>query len=151
MEIIITIKIDEDKVVDTKVDVKEVDEPKETESYKYSPYARWFDECCTQWSNIPEFNLMFLKHQQNYANELLKTKGYLFLNEVYVMLGIPRTKVGQVVGWHYDEEHPTGDNRVDFGIFNDDNRQFVNGYEKPILLDFNVDGNIMDYLKEEGV
>ena len=116
---------------------------------KYSTYARFFDDGCTGWTKDPEYNLMFLKNQQRYANDLLKSRGHLFLNEVYDMLGIPRTKAGQVVGWIYDEEYPNGDNFVDFGIYdlyNEKARDFVNGYEKTILLDFNVDGDIMNLI-----
>ena len=116
---------------------------------KYSTYARFFDDGCTGWTKDPEYNLMFLKNQQRYANDLLKSRGHLFLNEVYDMLGIPRTKAGQVVGWIYDEEYPNGDNFVDFGIYdlyNEKARDFVNGYERTILLDFNVDGDIMDLI-----
>lgn len=116
----------------------------------YSDYARFFDDGCTGWGKDPEYNLMFLKQQQNYANDKLKSQGYLFLNEVYDMLGIPRTKAGQVVGWVYDEANPIGDNFVDFGIFNYESekaRDFVNGYERTILLDFNVDGVIWDLMK----
>ena len=80
----------------------------------YSDYARFFDDGCLGWSKDAEYNLTFLKQQQNYANDLLKKKGHLFLNEVYDMLGIPRTRAGQVVGWIYDEKHPIGDNFVDF-------------------------------------
>ena len=115
----------------------------------YSDYARFFDDGCTGWTKDPEYNLMFLKDQQRYANDILKSKGHLFLNEVYDMLGIPRTKAGQVVGWIYDEKHPVGDNFVDFGIYdiyNERARDFVNGYERTILLDFNVDGNILDMI-----
>ena len=114
-----------------------------------SDYARIWDDGCTGWSKDPEFNLMFLKDQQRYANDLLKSRGHLFLNEVYDMLGIPRCKAGQAVGWIYDEKHPIGDNFVDFGIYdihNEAKRNFVNGYERTILLDFNVDGNIMDLI-----
>lgn len=113
----------------------------------YSDYARFFDDGCTGWTKDPEYNLMFLKDQQRYANDRLKTKGCLFLNEVYDMLGIPRTKAGAIVGWIFDEKHPNGDNFVDFGIYdihNDKKRDFVNGYERTILLDFNVDGVIYD-------
>lgn len=115
----------------------------------YSDYARFFDSGCTGWDKDPEFNLMFLRRQQAYANNRLKAKGYLFLNEVYDMLGIPRTKAGQIVGWIYDEKNPIGDNFVDFGIYDmniEKNRDFVNGYERTILLDFNVDGNILDLI-----
>lgn len=111
-----------------------------------SDYARFFDDGCTGWTKDPEYNLMFLKDQQRYANDLLKSRGYLFLNEVYNMLGIPVCEAGQIVGWIYDEKNPNGDNFVDFGIYdlyNEKNRDFVNGYEKTILLDFNVDGNIL--------
>jgi hypothetical protein len=115
----------------------------------YSDYSRFFDESCNGWVKDPEANLTFLKLQQNYANERLQRKGILFLNEVYEMLGIPRTKAGNIVGWVYDEEHPVGDNFVDFGLYNQDServRAFVNGYERVILLDFNVDGPILEYI-----
>ena len=113
-----------------------------------SEYAKFFDEWNTdEHSKDPEYNLMFLRKQQDYANEVLKHQGYLFLNEVYDMLGIPRTQAGQVVGWIYDENNPTGDNYVDFGIHDlhdQQKRDFVNGLERNILLDFNVDGVIYD-------
>jgi len=115
----------------------------------YSDYAKFFDDGCTGWTKNPEYNLMFLKDQQRYANDLLQSKGHLFLNEVYDMLGIPRTQAGQIVGWIYDEKHPIGDNFVDFGIYNiynEANRNFVNGIEKTILLDFNVDGDILNMI-----
>lgn len=112
-----------------------------------SDYARFFDESCEGWEKDSEFNLCYLKAKQQYANDILHARGYIFLNEVYDMLGIERTKAGQIVGWVYDEKEPLGDNYVDFGIYNIDrvkNRDFVNGYERVILLDFNVDGNILD-------
>lgn len=114
-----------------------------------SDYARFFDDGCTGWTKDPEFNLMFLKDQQRYANDLFKSKGHLFLNEVYDMLGIPRTQAGQVVGWIYDEKNPIGDNFIDFGIYDiadERKRSFVNGYERTILLDFNVDGSILEMI-----
>ena len=120
--------------------IKQVDDPN-----SYSDYARFFDESCAAWQNDAEYNLTFLKAQQQYANDLLKARGRLFLNEVYRMLGIDETKAGQVVGWVYNPDNPTGDNFVDFGIYNMQRervRAFVNGYEPNILLDFNVDGVI---------
>lgn len=115
----------------------------------YSDYAKCFDNGCTGWTKDAEMNLFFLKRQQDWANERLKARGYLFLNEVYESLGIPRTKAGQVVGWVYDAVNPKGDNYVDFGIYNlhdEKARDFVNGYERSIWLDFNVDGNILDLI-----
>ena len=72
------------------------------------------------------------------------------MNEVYDMIGFPHTKAGQVVGWVYDEKNPVGDNYVDFGIYdvyNQKAREFVNGYEQSIILDFNVDGNVWDLMQ----
>lgn len=120
------------------------------ESEEPSDYARFFCEGCAGWTKDPEMNLVFLKQQQNWANELLKTRGHLFLNEVYDMLGIERSKAGQVVGWVYDETNPNCDNYVDFGIYdiyNERKRAFVNGWERSILLDFNVDGDIYSLLR----
>ena len=116
---------------------------------QYSEFARFFDDGCTGWSKDPEYNLMFLRAQQNYANDLLRSRGYVFLNEVYRMLGIPDSQAGQIVGWVYDPKDPNRDNYISFGIYDlhkPKNRDFVNGYERTILLDFNVDGNVLDAL-----
>lgn len=116
---------------------------------EYSEFARCFMEGSSGWDPDPEYRLMYLKSQQNAANERLKARTYLFLNEVYEMLDIPPTKAGQSVGWIYDEKHPVGDNFVDFGIYNTNNpkcRDFVEGTEPAIWLDFNVDGPILNYL-----
>lgn len=115
----------------------------------YSPYAIVFDDGNTGWDKDPELTKFFLIQQQNYANDLLKSRGHLFLNEVYDMLGAKRTKAGAQVGWVYDEKNASGDNFVDFGIFDINNpkaRDFVNGYERVIILDFNVDGVILDLI-----
>lgn len=121
----------------------------------YSDYSRVFDESCRGWEKDPELNLFFVRQVQNWANERLKSKGYLYLNEVYEMFGIPKTKAGHVVGWVYDEKNPIGDNYVDFGIYdvytenptvNERRSAFVNGYERNIILDFNVDGDIYKLL-----
>lgn len=114
-----------------------------------SPYAKFFDEGSEYYEKDPERNLFFLRAEQNYANDRLRARGYLTLNEVYERLGIPTTKAGQIVGWVYDLDKPNGDNYVDFGIYDiyrEKNRDFVNGYERSILLDFNVDGDILDLI-----
>ena len=131
--------------------VKEIIQVAETPGS--SDYAKFFDSSSNAWEENPEYNLMFLKSEQNYANDRLKARGYLFLNEVYERLGIPPTKAGQIVGWVYDPNNPNhnGDNYVDFGLYNihkEKTRDFVNGYEEVILLDFNVDGPILDRILE---
>lgn len=114
-----------------------------------SPYTICFDETCSGWQRDAEANKFFLLRQQDWANERLQSRGYLFLNEVYDMIGARRTKAGQVVGWVYDENNPVGDNYIDFGIFDihsEAARNFVNGLEKSIWLSFNVDGDILNNL-----
>jgi hypothetical protein len=109
-----------------------------------SVYARFFDEVSPNWTRTPEYNFLFVRCQQNYANDLLHARGHVFLNEVYDMLGLERSKAGAVVGWVIGDH---GDNFVDFGVFNGSSpkaRDFVNGHEGSILLDFNVDGVIYD-------
>lgn len=118
-----------------------------------SEFARFFDEWCPDYQKNAEFNLMFLRKQQDWANEKLKSQGYLFLNDVYESIGIPKTRAGQVVGWLYDPKNSKhqGDNYVDFGIYDitrESCRNFVNGYEKAILLDFNVDGPILEHFED---
>lgn len=114
-----------------------------------TPYTFCFDETSTAWVRDAEANKFFLARQQDYANEKLKAKGYMCLNEVLEMLGLRRTRAGQVVGWIYDENNPIGDNYIDFGIMDircEANRNFMNGLEKSIWLTFNVDGDIVDRL-----
>lgn len=137
-----------DKDGKEKVEKKIVSEVDADTVSQYSDYARFFDETCGSYEKDPEYNLMFLRRQQDYANDLLRTKGHVFLNEVYDMLGIQRTKAGQIVGWIYDTKNPNGDNYIDFGIYSgtERSRAFVNGHEKAILLDFNVDGVIYDLI-----
>ena len=144
------------KVEEVTVDEKGNEEVKETiievidnPLNQYSSYSRFYDDGCKGWSKDPEQNLLFLRQMQNFANDKLRKNRVVFLNEVYDMLGIHRSPEGQVVGWVYDEKNPIGDNFIDFGIYDlhkRGSRDFVNGYERVILLDFNVDGNIMKYI-----
>jgi len=111
-----------------------------------SPYARFYDENCSQWTKTPEYNMMYLRGQQNYFNNMLQARGHVFLNEVYDALGMTRSGAGSVVGWAISKD---GDNFIDFGIFDGDTsakRAFVNGDERTILLDFNVDGVIWNLI-----
>jgi len=110
-----------------------------------SIYARFFDEFNPMWKGDANYNKLFLRSQQNYWNDMLQTRGHVFLNEVYDALGFERTKEGAVVGWTSTGEN--GDHNIDFNMYKGDRmsaRDFVNGVEKSILLDFNVDGVIWD-------
>ena len=110
-----------------------------------SMYARFFDQYCSEWSKEAEYNLALLTCKQSYWNDILRIRGHVFLNEVYISLGMTHTTAGSVVGWVLSND---GDNYIDFGVFEGDgaSRAFVNGREGSILLDFNVDGVIFDKL-----
>ena len=118
----------------------------------HSPYARIFDETCVNWSRSPSANLTTIRSVQAWANDKLRCTGHLFLNEVYEALGFPHSTAGAVVGWMWDPDDTVhGDNYVDFGIFDNAKtsasvRDFINGYEPCIWLDFNVDGIIYNLI-----
>jgi hypothetical protein len=112
---------------------------------KHSVYARYFDELSTEWSKQPEYNLVLLRSKQNYWNDRLQIDGFVFLNDVYEDLGLERTQAGQMVGWSL--KHANSDGYIDFNIYDFSSqkaREFVNGKERSILLDFNVDGVIIN-------
>lgn len=141
----------EEKVVDEKG--KETTVTKTVEvvdpNAVHSIYSVVFCEGNSGWTRNAELNKVFLIQQQNYANDKLKLNGVLTLNEVYDMIGAPRTAYGQIAGWVYTDDSSIGDNFVDFGIFDVNNEKacdFVNGYEKSIILDFNCIGNILEYI-----
>lgn len=111
-----------------------------------SVYARLFDASSSSWSSEPTYNFERLRCSQNHANDLLRMRGHLFLNEVYDLLGLERSKAGAVVGWVWG--NPDGDNYVDFGCFSDNDSfyDWVKRHDNSILVDFNVDGVIFDQL-----
>lgn len=125
---------------------KEIVNVAENPSSKYSDFARVWECGNPGWTKDAQFNLLYLRKIENYFNDVLKTRGYVFLNEVYEMLGYQKTPAGQIVGWKYNnKENKYADNYIDFGIYNinrQENCDFINGYERSIVLDFNVDGPI---------
>ncbi len=112
-----------------------------------SDYSRFFDETCLNYENNKDYNLMYLRSQEALANDRLKADGYLFLSDVYDALGIKRTKMSQTVGWIYKPDgNENGDNFVDFGILETNRETEDGGYERAILLEFNVDGPILELI-----
>lgn len=116
----------------------------------FSEYSVIFDEGNVNWADDAIMNKKFLMDVENWANDKLRSKRVLFLNDVREALGFSPVPEGQIVGWVYDEDNPIGDNYVDFGIFShldyEPHVDFINGIEKSIILDFNVDGPVFDKL-----
>ena len=120
-----------------------------------SEYAFFFDDTCSGWTKSAEANKTFLIQTERWANDKLQAQGHLFLNELLDMLGAQRTRTGNEVGWLYDKNGiECGDNYIDLGIFDqcgierydERKRAFVNGHERSILIDPNVDGPILSKL-----
>ena len=104
-----------------------------------SQYRVLFDDRSYAWTKDKNYNLIFLKRQESFFNELLRKRGYLFLRDVYEGLGIPITKESCLIGWIYDEKNnKIGDNFVAFDIRDTNSSNYI--------IDFNVDGEIIDRL-----
>ena len=129
-----------------------------------SMYARYYEKQelrddgtytgSSQWCQTPTYNASHLALKYKVLNDQLRARGYLFLNDVYEELGFPRTQAGQVVGWVWDGN---GDNRVSLGDYVDKlvdpnvpaaEKNYMHDHDQSILLDFNVDGVILDLLKD---
>lgn len=90
-------------------------------------HARFFDDGSQFWTHDKERNFAFLKMQQYYCNERLRTQGYLLLNDVYEMLGLEQSFVGECIGWIYDKGK-----YIDFGL------KWCHPEDVTHLLEFNV-------------
>ena len=117
-----------------------------------SPYSVVFDEENLNWQTTPAYNVYFLRMVQNQLNDKLRAQGYLFLNEAYHELGFPETQAGQVTGWLWGDGGQ--DEFVDFCIWTPDNKETLDAFQVgrsgAILLDFNVDGPILQNLPKWG-
>lgn len=144
------------KVEETVVDEKTGKEKKVKKTVQvadglcgHSPYAQFFDESSRYWEKDGAYNLMFLRAQQQWANDKLRSDGYLYLNDVYKQLDMPVTKAGQVVGWVFNEEDPNGNNYVDFGLTEvvAELPHITSAYERTYIIDPNVDGEIWSLME----
>lgn len=107
-------------------------------------WDRFFDETNLHFRKNAEYNQLFIEQQQAFANKLLRRDGYIMLNDVYDLLGLDRSKDGFQVGWIFDPDHP---DKIDFGLTTVNrmrSQDFLDGYERSVILSFNVDGYIMD-------
>lgn len=151
------------KITNDKGEVKKaelIDKKNSKKKSQFSDYAAFYDESCPNFSKKPGYNLFMIRRVESYMNDILQSRagnnkpGVVFLNEVYHQLGLDYKKspAGQHVGWTYYKDGNNlngGDNYISFGLFdvnNESARNFVNGVENTVLLDFNVDGNVIDLL-----
>lgn len=146
MESTTSVKADDLDYIDFLVDKVKTRGPIEA----YSQYARVFNDDSKEWRfrSVAD-RQVFLLNTQHWFNVKLRAEGYVFLNDVYETLGLNRVEEYEGrIGWTYSLDRPTGDNYIDFGLF--DWKEFGSkcwlGDKDAILLDFNVDGDILKYL-----
>lgn len=112
-----------------------------------SMYGRLYDENSSQFEKDPRFNWLYLKKKRDYFNDLLHSRGHVFLNEVYEELGFDHTSYGAVVGWVAKKNGGEGDNYISFGPWCEKLSDVeAAGYNESIPLDFNVDGVVYDMI-----
>lgn len=134
----------EEKTILKKVDYKDKDgNPLDIPTG--SVYGRFFDESNPRYSKSPGYNVTFLSTAQRNANDRLRARGFVTLNEIYEVLGFPQTTAGQVMGWSLGDN---SDKNIDFGYQYD--TAFLSGEERSVYLDFNV-ANITDVFMDVDV
>ena len=143
MELKIAIEVEGIKPVVVKVDIP-IEKSAESKVDKRDVIIR-FDSSCLGWTRNAGMNKIFITQQEMFCNEKLRCKGYLFLNEVFDCLGLPRTAYGQTAGWVYQCDSDIRD-VVSFGINSDRNKSFNKGVERDAFLEFNVRDDILKYL-----
>ena len=112
-----------------------------------SPYTFIFDsEHTMAYTGDNTYDMMELRMEQELANNLLKARGYIYLNEILDRLGLKTSKMGQVVGWVYNPDDNNADGFVDFGVREISIPSKDGELESKIVLDFNVQGNILDLM-----
>jgi hypothetical protein len=68
-----------------------------------------FDEKSSFWSDNRDYNLLFIRTQEMYINDIIRYRGYIYLNQICEILGVE---------WNTEEENlcviKDSDSRVTF-------------------------------------
>lgn len=66
-------------------------------------YVVFFDSSNPSWQRDETYSRLFLRALQQYLNQKLMSRGFVFLNEVFDELNLPWTSEGQVYGWFWEK------------------------------------------------
>lgn len=106
-----------------------------------SPYAVIWGPGNWAFQDSPEHNVSFIRIQEQLMTDMLRSKGYLFLNDIYDRFDLPNTAAGQICGWMIDH---------------DKSDDFVEILETPMhdgsgafMLDFNIAGPVFELLDKK--
>lgn len=134
------------EVVDPETGEKQTINSRDWDSAGNDPYNRVFDQnSTTAWEPDLSINRMFLKQQQQFAQQLLNRRGHLWLSEVYSALGFPESDISRVTGWKV-RNLPDGSRDipfVDFGLDKPHPDDWKYTKEGAVYLDFNCQGLIV--------
>lgn len=132
--------------VKSKNDEKEVIEP---DLFDIEDTIVIFDEYCSSFAENNVVNASYLKGVLQMANHKLQNScDPVFLNDIFEMLGLPKTKMGCRLGWAKEN----GDEYISFGkdcdIFIRDCAKHLYDDVSPVgvMLQFNVGGIVDMYL-----
>ena len=117
---------------------------------KPTAYSRFFEDS-NDFQKDGGSNFLFIKSQLNTAQRHLIKDGYLFLNDVYKLLGLPITQAGQSAGWIYDYDNREstmiyfkGFEDEGYATFSSDVIDLLNNRTNSILIDFvNIKDDIL--------
>lgn len=67
-----------------------------------------FDHTNINWTTNRDYNYLFVRSKGNYINELLKVRGYVYLNEIHQAFGVKWDPewVNPCITYDYDDEIP---------------------------------------------
>lgn len=119
------------------------------------PYSVIFDDGNVNWEASWDRDenwdrpATWLADMQRFFQNQLESRGYLFWSECLKDMGFKETKKSRTDGWTWikNVHEPV----VDLGVFKTNiakNEDFINGYEKAVILNPNCDGYIFDKFED---
>ena len=157
-------EVDEELAYGVKTEINEVQKGKKTITTtkqivkEPEDYRIVYKKGSPGWSDDYLLRETFLYGVERHANDILNIKGKLLLNDVYDMLGYPRTKYGALFGWVKNEDDETRNTKVAFSIIDVAKKQWYIDHQNeddvyseteapPVyFVDFNVACNVLKYM-----
>lgn len=142
----------EEETIDDKGKVKKTKKQIAVADGRSSMYTRYLTKSNNNWrGGNSDYIEMFLRGQQNWANDLLRSRKYssypyVTFNEILTMLDFDPCPEGMIVGWDANSEK--GDRYIQFDVREVNILNERGEYEKAFAIDFNVEGIICPAVKE---
>ena len=116
-----------------KIETEESDEQKEVTALLPARTRFIFDETTSDlWQKSLAYNMDLLSYTEHNANELLRAKRHLFVNDILEMMHMDPIQSGQDNGWTYD---PMIEHKIVFTTY-------TTGDNSGIWFELNIDGDV---------